>query len=696
MPAPWASTPATPPPGAELLASRPPPAAAAPAVGRGLRLRRLRPAGLFPARPGADRHPAGPAEHHRALPCAPARRAPSVAAFDPAAAPGSRCRARCSSAWPPCRASGADPAEPDWKDAVGAALDAVRHGPGARIRARRRPGQPRHLLVDPRTTCGACGKPRRGTACATCPSSTTASRCWCRSTAPSGWSTEFAAWFAGACLHADAVLANSDCTRDDFAAAAAALLPDAADLPVPVLPLHAGPCCRLGVPPPASARAAAAPPALCALRRHHREPQEPPAGLQRLAYPAPPPRRGGGAGPGLRRQAGLAGRGGLRASGTAAGRCGTASACCTACPTRSWTRFTAAASSPCTTATTRAGACRSPKAWRMARCRWCRQLRPAAGGRRGGALLRPGSEPELVSRLERCSSMPGFRAAQEAKLRASPPLRSWEDLAADLAAALAAVPDAATAAARRALGCRSRRRGLSRCARFRGRSRRVAMAVADAVREGPCWGRLKEWGVRTLRGCAAAAPAGRAARDGAHHLEMQGPPSRRALRPARRHGRRGGRAVPLDRGQRPRAAVLRARGAGRGRPRTGGRDRYAGGRAPRKTAGWSAPACSASWSAPRTIFRRGSATWSARRWPRSGRRCEAPAVPAPSLQEDPRRHRHLVDQPEQVAADLEALRVEPRQGDQLVARPRPGCAGSSTSSPLARRIISAELRCRAA
>ena len=50
------------------------------------------------------------------------------------------------------------------------------------------------------------------------------------------------------------------------------------------------------------------------------------------------------------------------------------------------------------------------------------------------------------------------------------------------------------------------------------------MAIADAVREGPCWGRLKEWGVRTLRGCAVLRLPARLRGTARVTLQMQGPP----------------------------------------------------------------------------------------------------------------------------------------------------------------------------
>jgi len=132
-----------------------------------------------------------------------------------------------------------------------------------------------------------------------------------------------------------------------------------------------------------------------------------------------------------------------------------------------------------------------------------------------------GSEPDLVAWLEAMLFDADFRAAQEAKLRAAPPLRRWDELAADLAAALAAVPaDAAPPRARLAL-----KAGEDYAVRaLPGPEPSLEMAIADAAREGPCWGRLKEWGVRALRGCAVLRlPAGLHG-TARVTLQMQGPP----------------------------------------------------------------------------------------------------------------------------------------------------------------------------
>lgn len=64
---------------------------------------------------------------------------------------------------------------------------------------------------------------------------------------------EFARWFAGLCLHADAVLANSDCTRVDFARLQRALLPGIA-IPCGIVPLDGRPDAVPPGPLPAALR----------------------------------------------------------------------------------------------------------------------------------------------------------------------------------------------------------------------------------------------------------------------------------------------------------------------------------------------------------------------------------------------------------------------------------------------------------
>ena len=66
------------------------------------------------------------------------------------------------------------------------------------------------------------------------------------------------------------------------------------------------------------------------------------------------------------------------------------------------------------------------------------------------------------------------------------------------------------------------------------------MAIADAVREGPCWGKLKEWGVRALRGCAVLRLPVALHGTARITLEMQGPPG------GGRFGLRAGTADAVD------------------------------------------------------------------------------------------------------------------------------------------------------
>jgi Glycosyl transferases group 1 len=146
-------------------------------------------------------------------------------------------------------------------------------------------------------------------------------------------------------------------------------------------------------------------------------------------------------------------------------------------------------------------------------------LRQAGG--EAALFFATGSEPELVARLEAMLFDAEFRAAQEAKLRASPPLRSWVELAADLAAALAAVPEMATPPRSRL----TLRAGADYEVRaLPGPEPTPEMAVADAVREGPYWGKLKEWGVRALRGCAVLRLPAKLHGTARITLQMQGPP----------------------------------------------------------------------------------------------------------------------------------------------------------------------------
>jgi glycosyltransferase involved in cell wall biosynthesis len=415
--------------------------------------------------------------------------------------------------------SGADPADPDWREIVAEMQDAVRHGPPLDF-------APGGVLV----TLGTAwwipnyllrvreAKARHGVRYVPmvydCIPALVPEHC------AAGLSAEFAAWFAGACVHADAMLAISDCTRDDVLRMRHGLLPGADDIPVSVLPLHAGPLLpEASAPPdPPRRRPYVLFVATIESRKNHL--------LVFNAWLSLIRRHGAEAVPDL----------------VCVGK-------------RGWLADPAFA----LLATSRALRERVfllhdiPDTELDALYRHCvctvfnshyegwglpvtesigygkvpivadnSSLRQAGG--EAALFFASGSEPELVARLEAVIFDENFRAAQEAKLRASPPLRRWDELAADLAAALAAVPGTATPPLSRI----SVRAGADYAMRaLPGPEPSMEMAVADAVREGPCWGKLKEWGVRTLRGCAVLRlPAVAELRGGTARitLQMQGPP----------------------------------------------------------------------------------------------------------------------------------------------------------------------------
>ncbi|WP_187830340.1 glycosyltransferase family 4 protein [Siccirubricoccus phaeus] len=158
-------------------------------------------------------------------------------------------------------------------------------------------------------------------------------------------------------------------------------------------------------------------------------------------------------------------------------------------------------------------------------------LREAGG--EGALYFQPQSEPELVARLEQLIFEPGFRAAQEAAIRQKVRLRRWSELAEDLLRlAGAELPALPPPLAR--LGFRL---GEIHELRLLPGSRPLpAMAVADAVREGPGWERLERWGCwATPSGPARLRlplPEGLAGTRLRVMLELRAPPaaSRAALR----------------------------------------------------------------------------------------------------------------------------------------------------------------------
>ena len=429
--------------------------------------------------------------------------------------------------------SGADPSEPDWKDAVSAALDAVRHGaplsfaPGGMLVAlgtawwlpnyllRVRELKDRHGLryVPIVHDCIPVVRPEH---------------------CDDGLVSEFAAWFAGACLHADAILAISDNTRDDVLRLRRRLLPGAEDIPVPVLPLHAGPLM------PETAAAHAPPPrrrpyvlfvSTIESRKNHL--------LVFNAWLSLIRRHGAEAVPDLV----CVGKRGWKAEAPFALLAGSRTlrervfllhdvpdteldALYRHCLCTVFNSHYEGWGLPVTESI---GYGKVPVVADNS------SLRQAGG--EAALFFATGSEPELVARLEAVVFDAEFRAAQEAKVRASPPPRRWDEPAADLVAALAALPTAATPPRARF----TLRAGADYATRaLPGPEPTLEKAIADGVREGPCWGRLKEWGVRALRGCAVLRlPAGLHG-TARITLEMQGPPG------GGRFGLRAGTADAVD------------------------------------------------------------------------------------------------------------------------------------------------------
>ena len=418
--------------------------------------------------------------------------------------------------------SGADPAERAWEDAVAAVQEAVRHGPALAF-------APGGVLV----TLGTAwwipnyllrvreAKARYGLRYVPmvydCIPALLPEHC------AAGLSAEFAAWFAGACLHADAVLAISDHTRDDVLRLRRRVLPGAPDLPVTVLPLHAGPLLpAVAVPPgaPSSAAPQRRPYVLFVAtvesRKNHL--------LVFNAWLSLIRRHGAAAVPDLV----CVGKRGWLADAPFALLAGSQTL-------RERVALLHDVSDTELDALYRHCLCTvfnsHYEGWGLPVTESLgygkvpivadnSSLRQAGG--EAALFFATGSEPELVARLEAMAFDPEARAAQEAKVRASPPLRGLGDLAADLAAALSAVPPAAAAPIARVAPLRA---GADHAMRaLPGPEPVLEMAIADAVREGPCWGRLKEWGVRTLRGCAVLRlPAGLHG-TARITLQMQGPP----------------------------------------------------------------------------------------------------------------------------------------------------------------------------
>ena len=459
----------------------------------------------------------------------------AVAAFDPAGGSWKPVPRAAFERLAALSRSGADPDAPEWRDAVAEVSEAVRHGPPLEF-------APGGILV----TLGTAwwipnyllrvreAKARHGVRYVPmvydCIPALWPEDC------AEGLSAEFAAWFAGACVHADAMLAISDCTRDDVLKLRRALLPGADDVPVAVLPLHAGPLLPRppAAPPPPRRRPYVLFVATIESRKRHL--------MVFNAWRALIRRHGADAVPHLV----CVGKRGWKADDAFA-----LLAASRALRERVFLLHDVSDAELdalyrhclCTVFNSRYEGWGLPVTESIGHGKVPIVADNSALRQSGGEaalFFASGSEPELVERLESMLFDADFRAAQEAKLRQAPPLRGWGELAADLAAALAAVPAAPTPPlARLAPFFRA---GADYAVRaLPGSDPTLEMAIADAVREGPCWGRLKEWGVRALRGCAVLRLPATAIQGVARiTLQMQGPPG------GGRFGLRAGPAGAVD------------------------------------------------------------------------------------------------------------------------------------------------------
>jgi glycosyltransferase involved in cell wall biosynthesis len=161
----------------------------------------------------------------------------------------------------------------------------------------------------------------------------------------------------------------------------------------------------------------------------------------------------------------------------------------------------------------------------------------------GGAsavYFAPQSEPSLIDKLERLIHDPDWRRSQEQHLLATRNLRRWSEVAEQLlehVARAAATPRISSHVAL-PLGEVHALRLLP------GQQPTLAMAVADSVREGPGWSPLEPWGAWARLGEAAlrlALPPGSSAGGLRVYLEIVAPPEgcRLFLRVAQERGLAG-------------------------------------------------------------------------------------------------------------------------------------------------------------
>ena len=120
-------------------------------------------------------------------------------------------------------------------------------------------------------------------------------------------------------------------------------------------------------------------------------------------------------------------------------------------------------------------------------------------GEGGAVFFAPGSEPDLLAQLSRLIHDPAWRQAAEAAIR--PPPRSWDAVAAQFLAEAGRLAEAA--GPRPAVPLQP---GLPHpLRRLDGPRPRLAMTVAETLREGAAWHPLEPWGCWTRPGAAILA-----------------------------------------------------------------------------------------------------------------------------------------------------------------------------------------------
>jgi glycosyltransferase involved in cell wall biosynthesis len=152
---------------------------------------------------------------------------------------------------------------------------------------------------------------------------------------------------------------------------------------------------------------------------------------------------------------------------------------------------------------------------------------PEAGGP-GAVYFTPGSEPDLLAKLQGLLFDAGFRAQREAAVRHGPRLRSWAELGEQVIAVAQALGEQPAPPPRLAM-----QPGIA----YRPRSHTsprpsAAAALAWAMREGANWHEPEPWGVWSAGGVAALRlPLPAELRDGALrlYLELRAPPARVTL-----------------------------------------------------------------------------------------------------------------------------------------------------------------------